>query len=95
MTYCSLSRVKMERLQKTAGILIIITLVFADSVHITLLGLAVTEFQELVNKKSSIKNFFISPKKVIQYCSVPCASRNKDILIIRTFHPLDCKPPPY
>ncbi len=34
-----------------------------DSVHITLLGLAVTEFQEQVNKKSSIKNFFISPQK--------------------------------
>ena len=36
---------------------------FKDSFHITLMGLGVTSFLEQVEKKGSIKNFFISPKK--------------------------------
>ena len=44
---------------------------FSDAFHITLLGLAVTDFLEQVEKKSSIKNFFISPKKDGIPLSVP------------------------
>ena len=36
---------------------------FKDSFHITLMGLGVSNFLEQVEKKGSIKNFFISPKK--------------------------------
>ena len=36
---------------------------YSDSFHITLLGIAVTDFVDQVEKKGSIKNFFISPKK--------------------------------
>eukprot|EP00088_Acartia_fossae_P009496 TRINITY_DN14612_c0_g1_i13.p1 TRINITY_DN14612_c0_g1~~TRINITY_DN14612_c0_g1_i13.p1 ORF type:complete len:401 (-),score=76.80 TRINITY_DN14612_c0_g1_i13:220-1335(-) len=36
---------------------------FTDSFHITLMGLGVSNFLEQVEKKGSIKNFFISPKK--------------------------------
>ena len=36
---------------------------YSDSFHITLLGIAVTDFLDQVEKKGSIKNFFISPKK--------------------------------
>jgi len=36
---------------------------FTDAFHITLMGISVTDFQDHVEKKSSIKNFFISPKK--------------------------------
>jgi len=44
---------------------------FADAFHITLMGLAVTDFVQQVEKKSSIKNFFISPKKDGMPQSVP------------------------
>ena len=36
---------------------------YSDSFHITLLGISVSDFLEQVEKKGSIKNFFISPKK--------------------------------
>ena len=52
---------------------------FEDSFHITLMGLAVTNFLDEVEKKGSIKTFFISPKKDGVPQSVPTASiKRKD-----------------
>jgi len=44
---------------------------YTDAFHITLMGLSVTDFQDQVEKKSSIKKFFISPQKSDVPQSIP------------------------
>jgi len=65
---------------------------FEDSFHITLMGLAVSNFLDEVEKKGSIKNFFISPKKEGMPQSVPTASiKRKNIFNTKSSEEPDAK----